>query len=204
MATRNTGVYIFWDNSNLYIPAQFVCASKDGLLHSRSIRLHFSNLYNLAHAGRPVKKSVAVGSVPPEQQALWTSLEQNTGIKIKLYKRGGISGREEGVDENLQADMQRALIDETEPQIAVLLTGDGAGYQDGKGFHVEMERMYKKGWGIEVLSWDRSCSGQLKAWAQQVGVFVRLDDYYEAVTFLDGTRKAKALNLTRRKKAVTH
>ena len=27
------------------------------------------------------------------------------------------------------------------------MTGDGAGYDDGVGFHADMERMYAAGWG---------------------------------------------------------
>lgn len=199
--TQQQSVYIFWDNSNLYIPAQDVRTSKEGPLQSKSIRLHFENLYELARAGRTVKNSLAVGSVPPDQKGLWSQLEKSTGIKVELYERGQFSGSEQGVDQCLQTHMLRALADEDNPQIVVLLTGDGKGYQDGVGFHADMERMQKRGWGIEVLSWEHSCGAQLKAWAQRVGVFVRLDDYYASITFLDGTRQVKPLSLVRRTKA---
>jgi hypothetical protein len=97
--------------------------------------------------------------------------------------------------------MLRAISDNGEPQMAVLLTGDGAGYDDGVGFHADMERMYAAGWGIEVLSWERSCRRTLRDWASANGAFVKLDDHYNSITFLEGTRRPTALNLTNRPKA---
>jgi hypothetical protein len=97
--------------------------------------------------------------------------------------------------------MLRAISDFKEPQIAVLMTGDGAGYDDGVGFHADLERMHTAGWGIEVVSWDAHCRRALRDWALKNGVFVRLDDYYESVTFLEGGRRSQRLDLTHRTKA---
>jgi len=68
------------------------------------------------------------------------------------------------------------------------MTGDGAGYDDGVGFHADMERMHKAGWGIEVVSWKDNCKRVLREWATANGVFVPLDDYYDSITFLEGGR----------------
>ena len=106
------------------------------------------------------------------------------------------------MDETLQAHMLRAGMDNLDgPGIAVLLTGDGEGLSRGVGFHADMERLYKNGWGIEVLAWDVSCNRELKEWAKEVGVYVPLEDYYEAVTFVEGGRMVDRLNWTRRPKA---
>jgi hypothetical protein len=95
-------------------------------------------------------------------------------------------------------------LDQTDPQIAVLLTGDGRGYSDGVGYHADIERLQKRGWGVEVLSWDISCNGGLRQWAVASGVYVKLEDFYESVTFLEGGRKANLPNLTHRQKATVH
>jgi hypothetical protein len=63
--------------------------------------------------------------------------------------------------------------------------------------------MHKKGWGIEVLSWDGSCAGALKAWAGKVGCFIKLDDYLDSVVFDQGRTSAKPLNMKRRPFAKT-
>lgn len=194
-------VYVFWDNSNIFISAQLVAAQKESSVMSRDVRIHFKNLFILTLAGRPTAKAVAVGSVPPEQRDLWDRLAADTGIQPELYERGSSSGKEQGLDHCIQTHMLRALADETDPQIAVLLTGDGQGYEDGVGFHADLERMHKKGWGIEVIAWDRSCNGNLKRWAQSAGVYIPLESYYASVTFLEGTRSATTLSLLHRQKA---
>lgn len=194
------GVHIFWDNSNIFIPAKYVASRRDGAMLEHAVRIQFDNMYKLASAGRNVVSAVCVGSVPPELEAVWDKLKA-AGVQVELYERGAGSGSEQGVDQCLQVHMLRALADAKEPGVTVLLTGDGAGYEDGAGFHADLERMAKRGWGIEVLSWEAACNRRLKAWAQQVGVYVPLDDYYESITFIEQGRRSKTLSLTRRQKA---
>ena len=93
------------------------------------------------------------------------------------------------------------LADTTKPEIAVLLTGDGAGYLRGTGFWADLERMADAGWGIEVLSWDIACAKGLKDWASRSGVYVPLEDHYDSVTFTEGLRKAKKVSLKHRRTA---
>lgn len=63
-------VYIFMDNSNIFIPAQEVAATREDATAAREIRIQFDRLYELARAGRPVKSAICVGSVPPEMNAV--------------------------------------------------------------------------------------------------------------------------------------
>jgi hypothetical protein len=108
------------------------------------------------------------------------------------------TGSEQAVDQALQVHMLRALADHEEPQVAVLVTGDGAGYDTGAGFHADLERMARRGWGIEVMAWDLSCNRRLREWAEENGCFVPLEEHYDAITFVQGGRHSAALNLTRR------
>ena len=84
----------------------------------------------------------------------------------------------------------------------MILTGDGAGFSDGIGFHSDLERMFNKGWGIEAISWDAACSKKLKEWAKEVGIYVPLDKYYDSITFIERGRQAKALVMRHRGRAV--
>lgn len=119
-------VHIFWDNSNIFIPAKFAASRRDGPMQEHSVRIQFDNMYRLASAARDVESAVCVGSVPPELEAVWDRLEA-TGVEVELYERGAGSGTEQGLDQCLQVHMLRALADSDEPAVAVLLTGDGAG-----------------------------------------------------------------------------
>ena len=53
------------------------------------------------------------------------------------------------------------------------------------GFHADLERMRRRGWRIEVLSWRHSCNRRMREWAEENGRFIALDDFYDSVTFLE-------------------
>lgn len=178
-------VFIYWDDSNIFISAQALAVEREGEDARPRVRLHFRNLLELAHAGRPIRRAVAVGSIPPELRHVWNRLE-NEGVAVHLLECGALHGREVGVDQVLQTYMLRDTVDHNgDPGIAVILTGDGAGFADGVGFHADLERMHRKGWRIEVLSWRHSCNRRMREWAEENGKFIALDDFYDSVTSLE-------------------
>ncbi len=88
-----------------------------------------------------------------------------------------------------------------------LLTGDGAGYLEGAGFHSTLERMHRRDWRMEILSWVHACNQRMRRWAENNGVFIPLDDFYDAITFMEPSgpgfelaqaRDAAPLDLSRR------
>ena len=178
-------VFVYWDNSNIFISAQEAATELEGDAVRYRVRLHFRHLMELACAGRDIERAIAVGSIPPELRHVWNRLE-NEGFTVQLLERGAIQGREQGVDQALQTVMLRDTVDYNgDPGIAVLLTGDGSGFADGVGFHADLERMRNRGWRIEVLSWRHSCNRRMREWAEEQGTFIALDDFYESVTFLE-------------------
>lgn len=183
-------VFVYWDNSNVFVEAQRLAEERDEGPNARyRVRVNFDNLLRLAHAGRPLKKALAAGSVPPEMRHLWNRLE-NRGVAVKLYDRGDPGRSEQDMpDRILQLRMLEDALDHTgDPGIATLLTGDGAGYLEGAGLHSTLERMYKRGWHVEILSWANSCNRRMREWAEKNGVFIALDEYYSAITFLEPSR----------------
>ena len=132
----------------------------------------------LAHADRPVEKAVAAGSVPPEMRAPWNRLSAE-GVAVELFDRGAVERcGQQSPDRVLQLQMLRDFADYNgDPGIVVLLTGDGQGFYDGAGFHADLERMHRRGWRGEVLSWAHSCNTRMREWVEAHGVFVPLDDF---------------------------
>ena len=163
-------------------------------------------MLRLAHADRPLRKAMAAGSVPPELRQLWNWLEQQ-GVEVRLFNRIRPDlGEQEIPDRLLQLQMLEDAMD-YDPGIVVLLTGDGAGYLEGAGFHSTLQRIHRRGWKIEILSWRHSCNYRMREWAEENGVFVPLDDFYESITFLEPSlpghrlapsRPATPLDLSRR------
>ena len=178
-------VFIYWDNSNIFIGARAVAEELEGVQARHRVRISFKAMMRLAHADRAVEKAIAAGSVPPEMRALWNRLSAQ-GVQIELFDRGAIErGEQQTPDRVLQLQMLRDFADYNgDPGIVVLLTGDGQGFYDGAGFHADLERMHRRGWRVEVLSWANSCNQRMRQWVEEHGVFVPLDDFYNAVTFL--------------------
>ena len=186
MNNRSDRVFIYWDNSNIFIGAQPLASEREqGPDASRRVRIDFTNMLRLAHADRPVIKAVAAGSVPPELEKVWAQLTSR-GVEVRLFDRGGPGrGEQEVPDRELQVQMLEDCVDNNgNPGIAVLLTGDGSRYYSGTGFHRTVERLHKQGWRIEILSWGSICNPRMRQWAEDNGAFISLDDYYEAVTFM--------------------
>ena len=177
------GVFVYLDNSNIFHAAQDLAEERNGDVNARQrVRINFENLLRLAHADRPLTKALAAGSIPPALANLWNSLRRQ-GVEVHLYDRGGPGrGEQETPDHWLQLRMLEDMADH-EPGIVALLTGDGAGYNDGRGFHRTLERMRRHGWQVELLSWHHSTNQRMLDWVAEHGVFVPLDDYYEGITY---------------------
>ena len=202
-------VFIYWDNSNIFHEAQRLAGERpEGPNAQYRVRVHFDNMLRLAHADRPIERALAVGSVPPEMRQLWNRME-STGTEVHLFDRGSRErGEQEMPDRLLQLRMLEDALDYNgDPGIVAVLTGDGAGYLEGAGFHSTLKRMHLRGWRIEILSWAHACNQRMRRWAEVNGVFVPLDDFYDAITFLEPSRPglelahprdAAPLNLLRR------
>ena len=183
-------VFIYWDNSNIFHEAQRLAEElNEGPGARYRVRVNFDNMLLLARAGRLVEKAIAAGSVPPEMRQLWNRMESG-GIEVRLFDRGNPErGEQDMPDRVLQLRMLEDALDHNgDPGVVVLLTGDGAGYLEGAGFHSTLERMHKRGWRVEILSWAHSCNQRMRSWAEENGVFVALDDFYKAVTYMEPSR----------------
>ena len=194
-----SGVFVYWDNSNIFHEAQRLAAELETTPGARElVRIHFDNILRLAHADRPLTKALAAGSIPPQMRQLWNRLE-NRGVEVHLFDRGGRdSGEQETPDQWLQLRMLEDGWDYNgNPGIVALLTGDGAGYVEGRGFHSTLERMHRRGWRVEILSWQHSCNRRMRLWAEANGVFIPLDDYYNAITFRESSRGGHEFALRR-------
>ena len=203
-------VFIYWDNSNIFFGARAQAEEVEGKDARHRVRIHCKTMLRLAHADRPVERALAAGSVPPEMRALWNRLSAE-GVQIELFDRGAVDrGEQQTPDRVLQLQMLRDFADYNgDPGIAVVLTGDGQGFYDGAGFQADLERMHRRGWRVEVLSWANSCNQRMRQWVEAHGVFVPLDDFYGQVTFLEpladmGARNETDLDLSRRHMVAPH
>ena len=193
-------VFVYWDNSNIFHEMQRLAEERNEGPDARyRVRIHFDNLLRLAYADRPLRKAFAAGSIPPEMRGLWNRMETR-GVEVALFDRGQPDrGEQEMPDRLLQLRMLEDALDfNGTPGIVTLLTGDGAGYLEGAGFHRTLERMHRRAWRVEILSWKHSCNQRMRRWAEENGVFVALDDFYESITFLEPSKPGYQLAMGRR------
>ena len=112
-----------------------------------------------------------MGPVPLEPRQLWNRLD-SLGVDVKLFDRGEPGRGEQNMPDRVLElrVLEDALDDNGDPGIATLLTGDGAGYMEGAGFHSTLELMHNRCWRVEILSWTRSCNQRMRSWAQENGI----------------------------------
>ena len=106
----NSYCFIYWDNNNLFIPAQDVAREKEGEYARCRVQLDFTNLMALAQSGRPVKKIRAAGSIPPSLHRMWGKLE-GVGAEVKLFNRTSGGGEQQVPDHILQESMVEDALD---------------------------------------------------------------------------------------------
>lgn len=93
------------------------------------------------------------------------------------------------MDETIQKKMLEA-IRFRKPGTMVLVSGDGNGREEGKGFIPVLEKAVAAGWRVEVVSWKRNTNRYLVEYARAHGSFTDLEPSYYELTFVCGWRRA--------------
>ena len=179
-------VFIYWDDSNIFISAQQVAIEREGEAVRSRVRIHFRNLLELARAGREIEHAVAVGSIPPELRHVWESLGKRRRHRSLAGTRCH-AGAGTGSGPSFAKPRCCAMDSITTESRALRYCSPGTGLAltMASAFHADLERMRRRGWRIEVVSWRHSCNRRMREWAEENGQFIALDDFYDSVTFLE-------------------
>jgi len=79
-------VYIFCDNSNVFIEGQWAAGRADGLRGPNTeFRIDYGQLLTVCAGGREVVQAKLYGSVPPPNDSLWRAMERQ-GWDVKTSK----------------------------------------------------------------------------------------------------------------------
>lgn len=179
------------DNSNIFIEGQRY-AEERAREDRYGFRIYFRNFAKLALRDRTADETVWAGSIPPPEDSVWGHL-RDLGIDPELIERAD-AGEQETVDHLIQLRMHRHVRKYREdPGVIILATGDGKGYDQEDGFLYDLEGFVEDGWSIELLSWEHSCHRRLRAFAEENGEFIPLDQYYEQITFIVDGRLVKPI-----------
>ena len=148
-ATTEEVVHLFVDFSNLWYGLKSEASRRGD--PEWAVRFHAANLRHVLAAGRPVGTAVLVAnSAVPE-----AVLDHYRGyFDIELVETGRKTGREQAGDEMLQNALYRVVLSDPRRATIVVATGDGAGWQSGRGFVVAIEGARRLGFGVEVASFS--------------------------------------------------
>ena len=179
-------VFIYWDDSNIFISAQQVAVEREGEAVRSRVCIHFRNLLELTRAGREIEHAVAVGSIPPELRQVWNRLE-NEGVTVHLLERGAMQGREQGVDQVLQnRDAARWIrLQRSFRALRYFSLGTGQALTMASAFTLTWSACDAAAGALKWWSWRHSCNRRMREWAEENGQFIALDDFYDSVTFLE-------------------
>jgi hypothetical protein len=158
--------------------------------------LDLPHLHRLMSADRKVERGVWAGTDRQRMALFWDRVrELHPAVEVLLHEEGK-SGREIATDQTLQLEMLRLL--GRAPGVLVLATGDGNGWREGRGFLTDSQLLVAAGWRLELLSWRCSVNRYLRAFAEEHGVFIALDDWFDQLTFQPGWRHSEPLQLSDR------
>jgi len=172
-----TRVFLFIDDSNIFIEGQRTAATRDpGDSSARErFRIDFGRLIEWIAEGRTIKDVYLVGSRPPAVDSFWKILEKK-GIRSQVFDRQ--AGREKGVDHDLVAEMvETSILQEKEEGVLVLVAGDG-------DYRSTLDRVNKKGWQLEVYFWSSGCSPLIR----NTPWYINLDLHFKEFCFLEKIR----------------
>jgi len=136
------GLYLFCDNSNLFIEGQWAAGRADGLRQSNpEFRLDYGQVISVCAKGRDVTRAHLYGSVPPANDSLWRAAERQ-GWDVKTMERNP-ANKEKGLDIEIALDMNDLSRDVTPPGTMILIAGDG-------DYQTLIPRLQSRGWQVEV------------------------------------------------------
>lgn len=180
--------HMFVDNSNVIGGAQSAARYIEGAPW-QAVRIYWRNFFEFIEADYLPVSRVFAGSLPPGNEDLW-QYARDYGYDTSLLHRikqddGKLT--EQAVDEILHLKIGEVLLDYTPPQTLVLVTGDGKVSNFGTSFVKQAERAIKRGWRVDILSWEANLSRNLSILAEKhpdCVEIIRLDDVYDSITFI--------------------
>jgi uncharacterized LabA/DUF88 family protein len=178
-------LYVYVDNSNIWIEGQRIQAVRQGLapdirtaVRNRVLArwtYDFGRLYELAcPVGEQIGRSILYGSRPPANDSIWRRA-RDAEFQVEVFDRSIHTHKEKQVDIALSTTMMEDSYTHMKAgngDIAVLVAGDG-------DFLPTIRSLQNRGIGIRVVSWAHAVSRELRDTANE---FVELDPHFDHLT----------------------
>ena len=174
-------VYIFVDDSNMWIEAKKLASRKLKLKTREDPRIRFDigKVTDVVAKGREVVRCTLYGSEPPAIDSVWKKI-QKCGWKVLTSRKHVITKKEKQVDQQLVADVTELASDVSIQKGTIIIVSGDADVIPA------IKAGLRKKWKFEIWMWRSGMSNSLKAMQRENPEFVKvveLDEYHKDITF---------------------
>jgi NYN domain len=175
-------LYLYVDNSNVWIEGRRVSAVKSGLAPTMADAMRnnivdntwtydFGELYRLAcPAHETLGRTALFGSTPPPSDSIW-DIARNEGFDVRLFPRNA-SNKEKQVDNAIGTLLLEDSYEHMKPgDVVVLAAGDG-------DFIPNLESVKRRGFLVRLIFWSHAAPALRNASDE----FVDLDLHFDTLS----------------------
>ncbi len=181
---ESPGIYMFVDNSNVWIEAKALQAKLKGFKTGEDprVRIDIGRLTDVLADGRLIADGVLCGSEPPKADSVWKKIKER-GWRVTTDKKDEWTGKERKVDSRIVVEIAGCAKKPIEERTTiVVVTGD-------KDMKPAIEAVMKEAhWTVEVCMWKHAISHDLSRFAKDNHtrfVIKHLDDFVDEVLFTE-------------------
>ena len=178
----NEHVFIFVDDSNVWIEAKKLAAKKLNLksVEDPRLRMDIGKITDVVANNRKVAWGTLYGSEPPPLDSVWQKIKKR-GWKVFVTPRSTLTGKEKQLDQQIVSDITALISGCIVRGKIVIMSGDA-------DMIPAIKRSLQNQWSIEIWTWENSVSNSLSELARGNSKLMSiniLDSRLEEVTFTD-------------------
>ena len=190
----NDHVFIYVDDSNMWIEAKKLAANKLNLkcVEDPRLRLDIGKVTDVIANNRKVAWGILYGSEPPPIDSVWQKIRER-GWKVITTQRSSFTGKEKQVDHQMVADITELVSGCIVKGKIVMVSGDA-------DMIPAISKSLQMKWSTEIWMWGNGVSNALKQLAEENPGLMSiniLDSRLEEVTFTNFTFGATKIPDTR-------
>ena len=190
----NDHVFIYVDDSNMWIEAKKLAANKLNLkcVEDPRLRLDIGKVTDVVANYRKVAWGILYGSEPPPIDSVWQKIRER-GWKVITTQRSSFTGKEKQVDHQMVADITALVSGCIVKGKIVMVSGDA-------DMIPAISKSLQMKWSTEIWMWGNGVSNALKQLAEENPGLMSiniLDSRLEEVTFTNFTFGATKIPDTR-------
>ena len=180
----NDHVFIYVDDSNMWIEAKKLAANKLNFkcVEDPRLRLDIGKVTDVVANNRKVAWGILYGSEPPPIDSVWQKIRER-GWKVIITQRSSFTGKEKQVDHQMVADITALVSGCIVKGKIVMVSGDA-------DMIPAISKSLQMKWSTEIWMWGNGVSNALKQLAEENPRLMSiniLDSRLEEVTFTNFT-----------------